>query len=268
MRSKQDGQYQSSRHVDVYFLQRPALPGRGRLSDWPTCEADGLDRRSQDMVLGWPQAWDLTWVPTGPVRPDADRTGLDDIAAQRHDRDVGAAERPETQMTAFLGEFLASLSRYLPAMTPAQADALAEPTRLLVQACTGSIAPMRDSEGAISMLMLERARQIVRQNLACKEFGPTQLCRLLAVSRSKLYRLFAPSGGVAAFIQRERLQHAMALLSDPAEMRSVNMIAAEVGFSDHSTFSRAFRRSFGISPSQARDRSVSRQLVSVQGHEA
>lgn len=222
------------------------------------------------MVFGWPRAWDLTWVPTGPARPSSNGNVLDDVGARRHGQDVRVDERSETQMTAFLGEFLASLSRHLPAMTPAQADALAEPTRLLVQACTGSIAPARDCEGAISMLMLERARQIVRQNLACKEFGPTQLCRLLAVSRSKLYRLFAPSGGVAAFIQRERLQHAMALLSDPGELRSVNMIAAEVGFSDHSTFSRAFRRTFGTSPSQARDRSVSRQLgsVSAQAHEA
>ena len=271
MRSKQDGHYHSDARVEAHCLRGPSHLGRGRLVDWTPGEAGSADRGVPDMVFGWPRAWDMTWIPAPPNAGRLDFEGVPvrppGRAVSQSCREPGppSAGRCETQMAAFLGEFLASLSRHLPAMTQAQAEALAEPARLLVQACTTPVPPSREFEGAISMLMLERSRQIVRQNLATKGFGPTQLGRLLAVSRSKLYRLFAPSGGVAAFIQRERLQHAMALLSDPTEIRSVNTISAEVGFADHSTFSRAFRRAFGVSPSQARDRSVSRQLASAPG---
>jgi transcriptional regulator GlxA family with amidase domain len=37
---------------------------------------------------------------------------------------------------------------------------------------------------------------------------------------------------------------------------SVHQIAEAVGFHDHSTFSRAFRREFGFSPSVARERAL------------
>lgn len=165
-------------------------------------------------------------------------------------------------MAAMLADYVASLVTRLSAMTETQADALAEPTRQLVTAC---VAPRRcrgvEADSPLASLLLDRARHVVRQNMASPDFGPGQLVRLLAVSRSKLYRVLEASGGVAAFIQRERLQQARRLLSDPAEMRSVNLIAAEVGFLDHSTFSRAFRREFELSPSEAREVALAQRVT-------
>jgi AraC-like DNA-binding protein len=133
---------------------------------------------------------------------------------------------------------------------------------------SGCVAPRRErdpeADSPLSSLLIERARHVVRQNMASPDFGPGQLVRLLAVSRSKLYRSLETSGGVAAFIQRERLHQARRFLSDPSDTRSVNVIAAEVGFLDHSTFSRAFRREFDLSPSESREMALARRVVGWQ----
>jgi AraC-like DNA-binding protein len=76
------------------------------------------------------------------------------------------------------------------------------------------------------------------------------------MSRSKLYRLLENDGGVAHFINRERLREAHRRLSAHREALSIHAIGNEVGFVDHSTFSRAFRREFGYSPTEARERSL------------
>jgi AraC-like DNA-binding protein len=105
-------------------------------------------------------------------------------------------------------------------------------------------------------LLLQCARQIVARNLAAPDLGPAKLGRELGMSRSKLYRLFEPVGGVAAFIQKERLRKAMELLNAGSEQRPICVIATEVGFPDHSTFSRAFRREFGVSPRDVRESAI------------
>jgi hypothetical protein len=71
-------------------------------------------------------------------------------------------------------------------------------------------------------------RQAVRKHLRTPTFGPTVLCRLVGISRSNLYNLFEDSGGVARYIQRERLIEAHAMLTDPATTRSVSAIAEDL----------------------------------------
>ena len=72
------------------------------------------------------------------------------------------------------------------------------------------------------------------------------------MSRSKLYRLMDAEGGVARFIQRQRLFEAYALLSDQSVNRSITALAEELCFADTASFSRAFRREFGTRPSDVR----------------
>jgi AraC-like DNA-binding protein len=91
-------------------------------------------------------------------------------------------------------------------------------------------------------------RRRVRENLHLVTFGPERLARLCGISRSQLYRLFEPWGGVAAFIQAERLHAARRALSDPAETRPIAAIAESVGLCDPSSFGRMFQRAFGCPP--------------------
>ena len=64
--------------------------------------------------------------------------------------------------------------------------------------------------------------------------------------------MFEPFGGVARFIQAERLASAHAALSDPDDIRSIGRIAEDVGLFDLSSFGRMFRASFGCSPRELR----------------
>jgi AraC-like DNA-binding protein len=158
---------------------------------------------------------------------------------------------------ALLAHFMRQLAGQLDHLPDDRADLLAVATRALVVACTASsrahIAPCAP---CIASGVVERIRLVVQRHMASPEFGPPQLARLLAMSRSKLYRLLDGDGGVAHFINRERLTQAWRDLTAPGDIVSVHAIANQVGFRDHSTFSRAFRREYGCSPTQARERAL------------
>jgi AraC-like DNA-binding protein len=78
------------------------------------------------------------------------------------------------------------------------------------------------------------------------------LSRLIGMSRSALYRVMESQGGVTRHIRRQRLLESRAVLSDPACDKSIAAIAEEFCFSDAADFSRAFRREFGLAPSDVR----------------
>lgn len=96
-------------------------------------------------------------------------------------------------------------------------------------------------------------RRVVRENLHLVTFGPERTARLCGMSRSHLYRLFAPWGGVAAFIQAERLRAARRALADPTDRRPIAAIAESVGLCDPSSFGRMFQRAFGCTPRDWRE---------------
>ena len=89
------------------------------------------------------------------------------------------------------------------------------------------------------------------------------LCRLVGMSRSNLYRLLEPQGGVTSYIQHHRLMEARRRLSDSGNAQPVAVIAHDLCFADLSTFSRAFRASFGISPREMRENSSRREAADV-----
>ncbi|MGO4670644.1 helix-turn-helix transcriptional regulator [Bosea sp. 2RAB26] len=156
------------------------------------------------------------------------------------------------ELRVLLADYLENLARQLPHISAKDAQGIAAATLSLVAAC---IVPRgkRSITAKASFPLIERARAFIRQNMASPEFGPGRLADLMAMSRSKLYRLFQNAGGVVHFINHERLIEAhRRLISRNAP--SIHVISDEVGFVDHSTFSRAFRRQFGYSPTEACER--------------
>jgi AraC-like DNA-binding protein len=152
-----------------------------------------------------------------------------------------------------LGSHVEQLALQLPRMTEAELPGAAEATRAMIGAClSGAAGPLHAASQAIEQTRLARIKAIIRRNIASPSLGPRRLCQLGEVSRSQLYRMFAPLGGVARHIQAERLRQAERAIADPEDRRDIARIAEGLGFYDASSFSRAFRREFGITPRDQR----------------
>jgi AraC-like DNA-binding protein len=123
---------------------------------------------------------------------------------------------------------------------------------LLAAALEGSRDAVEAARPQIEHLQLSRMKRLIRANLGSATLGPLRLCAMGGISRSALYRLFEPLGGVARYIQRERLLSAYRLLTDPYDRRGIAQMAEAVGFFEPSSFSRSFRAHFGVTPRELR----------------
>jgi AraC-like DNA-binding protein len=90
----------------------------------------------------------------------------------------------------------------------------------------------------------------LRERLHDPNVGVDDLRAAFHRSRSTIYRLFEPHGGVATFLRDERLRGCdAALVRASPGSGLVSQIAARHGFYDAPQFTRAFRRSYGVAPS-------------------
>jgi AraC-like DNA-binding protein len=152
-----------------------------------------------------------------------------------------------------LGGFLQRIAAELPRMREAEIPRAVEATRALVAAAVSAGAtPGLVDDAVVRAARLARVRAIIRQHLRSPDLTPDWLCRLVGTSRSRLYRLFEPVGGVVRDIQRERLRQAHRTIADPSDGRTIQEISEELGFLEPTTFSRAFRREFGYAPGALR----------------
>jgi len=167
-------------------------------------------------------------------------------------------------LARLLGEFLRTLLQRLPLVPDSDAFRLTGGVSSLVMACMErSEGRLRAAQLPIDIVRLGRVRQAVRAHLQSPSLGPEMLCRLVGMSRSNLYRLLEPQGGVTSYIQHHRLMEARRRLSDSGNAQPVAVIAHDLCFADLSTFSRAFRASFGISPREMRENSSRREAADV-----
>lgn len=153
----------------------------------------------------------------------------------------------------FLRDYMLLLHRSLADLRIADVPHIVAATTSLLAAC---LSPSRDhlveAQRVIEAVIMERASKIVAKSLADPGLTPDALCRDLGVSRSQLYRIFEPVGGVWSYIRRKRLVRTRDMLADISDSRPISAIAEAWGFTDPSTFSRMFRREFGITPREAR----------------
>lgn len=161
---------------------------------------------------------------------------------------------------------LSPAARMLGGMLPriaASADEIAPADTPLLEAALSSMLTASlmdwDTRPASTRQQLEAARRarviaLVDAALDDADLSPATLVERSGISRSELYRCFAPAGGIARVIQLRRLRHAYRELARADGPATVSRIGEAVGFFDASSFTRAFRREFGCTPSEVMDR--------------
>jgi AraC-like DNA-binding protein len=163
-----------------------------------------------------------------------------------------------------LADYMTLLASNLPELASEDGPRLVTAVEAMLGACLApSAARLAFAEKPIDSILRERVRRAVRTHLHSPSLGPDKLCREAATSRSQLYRLLESEGGVAHYIQRQRLSESFTLLCDVSNLLPVAKIAELLCFADASSFSRAFRREFGMSPSDVRAASVTGPLPAL-----
>jgi AraC-like DNA-binding protein len=209
-----------------------------------------------DVRAGAPFVWSLG-QPSDSRRAAAERMQLylprDSFSEISGALDMATRAVLAVPAGRLLADYMVLLKRNLADLTPENAARLPDAIQAMVAFC---VAPSADQEAKaakqIDLTLMERVRRVVRKNLYSPSLGPDKLCREAAMSRSKLYRVLESEGGVAQYIQRHRLTESFRLLCDVSSGRAIGKVAEMLCFADASSFSRVFRREFGLSPSDVR----------------
>lgn len=98
--------------------------------------------------------------------------------------------------------------------------------------------------------LMERIMKVVNENLGDSDFNVEKMCDEVGVSRTQLHRKLKEMTGVptSEFLRNIRLNEAARLIRE----RKINItqVSYMVGFANNSHFSTAFKKYFGISPSE------------------
>lgn len=214
------------------------------------------DKSTLQSDQGVPFLWSLG-VKSSSWRSDVDRIQLllprDKFREIAPILDASQGSMLNTPLGAMLGSYMVLLESHLDSVAQDDLPRLAKAVHGMVAAC---VAPSSDrnpvAAAEIERGRRERVRQVIHSNLRSPDLTPDMICKAAGISRSNLYRLFEHSSGVLRYIQSQRLLQCHATLSDPENRKSILSVAEEFGFMDASSFRRAFRREFGLSPKEVR----------------
>jgi AraC-like DNA-binding protein len=176
---------------------------------------------------------------------------LVDDGREPPDRHGGIDLRRDRHLDALVAGHLCRLGDCLPDLTATQVQTVASATltlcRVLLQGQTSGSAS--GLPGKRDDLGLE-VRRYIESNLATVD--ASTLMSRFGLSRTPLYRLFSECGGLYAYIRQRRLAEAMRRLRQvPAGRRpELARLAHACGFHNQTVFARAFRRRYGLNPSE------------------
>lgn len=101
--------------------------------------------------------------------------------------------------------------------------------------------------------MLRAVLAYVEQNLATPALSPVHVAQRFAISTRYLHKLFGKSGSTfCAYVLNRRLDQIRGELASGPTGQPIAALAQKWGFADISTFNRAFKKRFGVTPRRVR----------------
>lgn len=159
-------------------------------------------------------------------------------------------------LQALFAAYYQGFADALPTMQPAEAERGFEAVLHLLQSALGSHAPVSHAEvGPHALRGL--AEVYIRRHLHDPDLDPMRIAVALNVSRTRLYEAFAESEGIAATLLDARLDAARRQIMLPGG-GAIGVVLLDCGFRDSTSFNRAFRRRFGMTPTELRGMGESR----------
>lgn len=151
---------------------------------------------------------------------------------------------------------LKTCTELAPQITSAESSLISEAT---IQLVAGALQLARregiNSPSHAGLASLADIKTFIEDQLACADLGPDDLTRAFSLSRASLYRLFEPMGGVSAYILDRRLNRALQAITEPQTSHlRIKQLAHDLGFTHATSFSRAFKKRYGMPPHEVRAR--------------
>jgi AraC-like DNA-binding protein len=204
---------------------------------------------SRAYVIDVPRNFDALWVSVPRYRLEGRLHAKADIMAQRIDGSTGVGHVASSMLSAALDE--------APRMDMNEASRISNHLLDLLSLSLMSTAATRsgDRTSAYRRSMLRRVQDFIEKNLDDELLSPEKVAAAQDVSVRYINKLFEREGtSVARWIRMRRLECCRMDVENPAKAdRSISDIAYSHGFGNISSFNRAFRAQFGLSPRTLRN---------------
>lgn len=143
-------------------------------------------------------------------------------------------------------------------MTAHEAQSLVAPTIAMISATLTSHADaLEASSQLVDRNVLLEIKQYIDANLTNPKLNADLISLGLGLSRSSLYRLSEPLGGLQNFIRNRRLRRVFQILASQGnDIKSISALAYSQGFQSEDTFRRAFKNAFGMSPAEVKQQGM------------
>jgi AraC-like DNA-binding protein len=169
----------------------------------------------------------------------------------------GLVLRAGSPAGAIVGACLRCLYESAPRMSARDMDSIADGVVGLTGKAVANLLRQTEGEAATAPLAsFVTARRFIDRNLTASALNAEMIAKAFGLSRASVYRLFEPAGGIASYIRKARLERAYQEITAPAlSNRRIGQTAYSLGFKNVSAFNRLFLKTYGASPSEARETS-------------